>query len=329
MMSKTDFRYKNKIFRRACKIAFLILLILLPFQKLDQSIDKDTVSASSSPPRILEIVITNQFLAAGHVNNLSIVIVNKGTTSAPLRSVTLSIPPPLALIGKDDKWYFGGIGPGKNVTIEVAVFAPEGSLGSTYSASLELCYTIIYGDEETETRNISLTVHGLVDPWLLDVMLSPSPAVIDQSLMVSGAIINEGEGTAKALSISIVPEHPFIATEASSMFIGDVSSGAEAPFSIICSVANVSTGTYPLSVVIHYKDDTNTLGSKVIPLYVEVVEHAEEPPGPGEPTRPGLPIVNILIIGLVGLGVGVALTLILYRRRILKVPESHKKEGLI
>ena len=323
MISKTDFRHKNKSFGRALKIAFLILLILLPFQRLDRSINNDTLSASSSPSRILDVVITNQFLAAGHVNNLSIVIVNKGTTSVPLRSVSLSIPPPLALMGKDDKWYFGGIGPGKNVTIEVAVFAPEDSLGSTYSASLELCYTTIYGDEETETRNISLPVHGLVDPWLLDVMFLPSPAVIHQSLMISGAIINEGEGTARALSISIVPEHPFIATEASSMFIGDVSSGAETPFSITCSVANVSTGTYPLSVIIHYKDDTNALGSKVTSLYVEVVEHAEESPGPVEPTRPGLPIVYILMIGLVGLGVGVALTFVLYRRRILKVPESH------
>jgi hypothetical protein len=109
------------------------------------------------------------------------------------------------------------------------------------------------------------------------------------------------------------------------MFIGDVSSGASVAFSITCSVAKANAGTYPLKVVINYEDDTNTWGSKVVELNVRVVEGAAQTSRTGEQTGPGLSIVSILVIGLVGLGAGVALTIILYRRRLLKVPEISKK----
>jgi len=322
-MSGKDSRYGSRTSRRACKTAFLILLVLLPLQNL---VAATHASYSEEFTAVLNVKVTGQYILAGRANNLSIAIVNKGPSAATVVTVTLSIPPPLALMGKDDKWFFQVIGPGRNVTIEANVFAPEGSLGSTYSASLDLSYTAA-GSSETETRAISLTVHGFVDPWLSGVTFSPLPAVMNQSLAVSGTITNEGSGTAKALSISIVSERPFIATEASSLFIGDVSSGTSVAFSVACRVAKANAGTYPLKVVINYKDDTNTWGSKVIELNVEVVEEAAQTPGTGGQTRAvsGLPIVDILVIGLIGLGAGVALTIILYRRRLLKVPEISKK----
>jgi len=322
-MSGKDFRYGSRTAGKACRTLFLILLILLPLQSLATTTyaeDSGYVNA------VLDVKVMNQFILAGRANNLSIAIVNKGPDAVSLVWVTLSIPSPLALMGKDDKWFFQVIAPGKNVTIEANVFAPEGSLGSTYSASLDLSYTVA-GSSETETRVISLPVHGFVDPWLSGVTFSPSPAVINQSLAVSGTITNEGSGTAKALSISIVPEPPFIATEASSLFIGDVSSGTSVAFSVACNVANAKVGTYPLKFIINYEDDTNTWGSKVVELNVTVVKGAAQTPGTGGQTRSatGLPIVEMLVIGLVGLGAGVALTIILYRRRLLKVPEISKK----
>lgn len=322
-MLEKDFGCERRIFGKICKIVVLILLIL-PIQ---ESIVTTHAEYYSNSNIVLDVEVMGQFLAAGRVNNLSIAIINNGPASVFFIGVTLSIPPPLALIGKDDYWYFlQAIKPGRNITIETTVFAPEGSSGSTYSASLYLNYTES-GDRETETRAISLTVYGFVDPWLSDVTFSPLPAVTNQSLAVSGTITNEGSGDAKALSISIVPEPPFVATQASSMFIGEVSSGASVAFSVTCIVGKANAGTYPLNVVINYKDDTNTWGSKVIELYVKVVEQAEEKQSPGGQTKPGpsLSVVDILIIGLVGLGAGVALTIILYRRRLLKVPEISKK----
>jgi len=322
-MSGKDFRYGSRTAGKACRTLFLILLILLPLQNL---VAATHAGYSEEFTAVLNVKVTGQYILAGRANNLSIAIINKGPSAATVVTVTLSIPSPLALIGKDDKWFFQVIGPGKNVTIEATVFAPEESLGSTYSASLDLSYTAA-GSSETETRVISLTVHGFVDPWLSSVTFSPSPAVINQSLAVSGTITNEGSGTAKALSISIVSEPPFIATEASSLFIGDVSSGTSVAFSVTCNVENAKVGTYPLKFIINYEDDTNTWGSKVVELNVTVVKGAAQTPGTGGQTRSatGLPIVEMLVIGLVGLVAGVALTIILYRRHLLKVPEVSKK----
>jgi hypothetical protein len=322
-MSEKDFGCGSQTAGKAYRALFLIMLILLPLQSL---VAATHAGYSEEFTAVLDVKVTGQYLLAGRANNLSIAIVNKGPSAASVVTVTLSIPTPLALMGKDDKWFFQVIGPGKNVTIEATVFAPEGSLGSTCSASLGLSYT---ADDysETETRVISLTVHGFVDPWLSGVTFSPSPAVANRSLAVSGTITNEGSGTAKALSISIVSEPPFIATEASSLFIGDVSSGTSVAFSVTCNVANAKVGTYPLKFIISYEDDANTWSSKVVELNVTVVKGAGTTPGTTGQTRSatGLPILEMLVIGLVGLGAGVALTIILYRRRLLKVPEVSKK----
>lgn len=324
-MSDNDFRHGSRTSRRAFRTVFLILLILLPLQNLVAATHADY---SGEFTAVLDVKVTGQYVLAGRANNLSVAIINNGPSAASVVTVTLSIPAPLALMGKDDKWFFQVIAPGKNVTIEVSVFAPEGSLGSTYSASLGLSYTAD-DSSETDTRVISLTVHGFVDPWLSGVAFSPSPAVINQSLAVSGTITNEGSGTAKALSISIAPERPFITTDASSLFIGDVSSGTSVAFSVTCGVAKANAGTYPLKFIITYKDDTNNWGSKVVELNVTVVRGTSNASRTGGQTGTyagsGPSIVDILVIGLAGLGVGVVLTVVLYRRRLLKVPEISKK----
>ena len=147
-MLEKDFRSERRIFGKICKIVFLILLIL-PIQEL---IVTTHAEYSSNSGVVLNVKVMGQFIAAGRVNNLSIAIINNGPASVFFEGVTLSIPSPLALIGKDDKWFFyQAIERGRNVTIETTVFAPEGSLGSTYSASLYLNYTIS-GYTETDTR---------------------------------------------------------------------------------------------------------------------------------------------------------------------------------
>lgn len=310
-MSGKDLRPRSSSSRRAFRTVLLILLILLPIQSLA------TTTHAATPYELtveFDVKVTGQIMLAGRVNNLSITIVNRGPDAASVVWVTLSIPPPLALMGKDDTWFFQVIVPGKNVTIEVSVFAPEGSLGSTYSASMKLSYNV--GDSgETKTRVISLTVHGFVDPWLSDVTFSPSPAVINQGLTVSGTVTNEGESAATALNISVVSESPFIATEDSSTFIGDVLPTASDTFSITCNVEKVKPGTYPLKLIINYKDDTNTWSSKVVEMNVTVAESA------------GLATVDMLMIGLVGLGavVVLAIGIVLYRRRSRKTLEISKK----
>ncbi len=321
MMSGKDSRYGNQTAGRACMTVFLIILILLPLQGLVSTTHADYTEEFTT---VLDVKVTGQYILAGRANNLSIAIVNRGPCAATVVTVTLSIPSPLALMGKDDKWFFQVIEPRKNVTIETTIFAPEGSSGSTYSASLDLSYNA-GGSSKSETRTISLPVHGFVDPWLSGVTFSPSPAVANQSLAVSGTITNEGSGTAKALSISIVSEPPFIATEAGSLFIGDVSSGTSVAFSVTCRVTKANAGTYPLKFIINYKDDTNTWGSKVVELNVIVVKEAEKTAVPERRLTAGPSIVDMLVPGLIGLVAGVALTIILYRRRLLKVPEISKK----
>jgi len=275
------------------------------------------VSSAAETEPILSTSLDNADLLAGQVNEVSITVSNDGLSPATALLVTLTTPPGVTIVGRNNRWFVPKVEAGGKVVLPARLFVSSGGVGADSPATVTLSYRDSRSNDITETSSIGFTARGYIDLYVMNIVTSPSLAVAGRSLIVSGSLLNEGSITAKAVNISLAPspDGVFIATVGSSNFVGEAPVGLQTPFSINLLVASgVTNGTYSLPLHVSFKNDRNELRQVSATVPIAVVEEAPSQPETPAGARP-YGLLTIAFVAAAFSALGFVLGVLLQRRR--------------
>ncbi|MFQ5712313.1 MAG: COG1361 S-layer family protein, partial [Candidatus Geothermarchaeales archaeon] len=272
---------------------------------------------SASPLRLRS---DTPHIYAGSLSNYNLILQNLRDAPIGNLEVTVKAPPSVTFVSTDGRWSFEALGPGESKTLVIPVFATEESIGAGESLTVELSYIDENGIYSSESRTLGFAVRGTIDLRLSGITITPLPAMPGSTLTISGQIFNSGTVTAKAVSVTAAPSHPFLfmAMEGT-MVVGDIDVGFQAPFTLNPTVSpEAEIGTYKLQLLLTYKDDMGVW--QEIPTEIPVtIGKTPGLPAREKPTRERLIPLSWVDVAIgITMGVvaaGVAMKLISRRRR--------------
>ncbi|KYH41698.1 MAG: hypothetical protein AYL31_003840 [Candidatus Bathyarchaeota archaeon B26-1] len=289
----------------------------------DEKHEGSWVSASFEVrfPVSIDIVTSNNRLTGGLDNDFNITILNTGGVPVSTIEATLTMPSPLIVHG-DNSWSFEYLEPGGSITIPVKVYAPEGSIGSTYSGSLTLNYRDDYGESHGESYPIGLIIVGRIELVVYGKEVAPQPVKPGSKVSITATLLNKGNVAARYVNASIVPNSLLDLTSESASYIGEVEENSPAPFTLTAYVrGDAEEGAFPIKINITYRDDQYRDHSFNVTVYITV----EKPPqGGADSGVEGSLTGSLLEVGVILLtlaGASAALV-ILYRRRLSTLSRS-------
>ncbi|RJS79546.1 hypothetical protein CW711_02635 [Candidatus Bathyarchaeota archaeon] len=283
----------------------------------DEKHEGSWVSASFEVrfPVSIDIVTSNNRLTGGLDNDFNITILNSGGVPVSAITATLTMPSPLIVHG-DNSWSFEYLEPGGSITIPLKVYAPEESIGSTYSGSLTLNYRDDYGESHSESYPIGLIIVGRIELVVYGKEVTPQPVKPGSKVSITATLLNKGNVAARYVNASIVPNSLLDLTSESASYIGEVEENSPAPFTLTAYVrGDAEEGAFPIKINITYRDDQYRDHSFNVTVYITV----EKPPqGGADSGVEGSLTGSLLEVGVILLtlaGASAALV-ILYRRRL-------------
>jgi len=252
----------------------------------------------------IDLRISPDCITAGRSNNATLYLTNSGEVGIKGLDLTVTTGPGLALVGTDNKFLVQQVAPGETVSIEVTLFVSSTLVGSMTSLTIGASFKTSYGFSKSDSRTITIPVRGYSEVQVVNIVV---PASYTQNFVASGTIANTGMITLRSTIMSVSPSEHFSCP--SPTFVGDVSVGAQAPFTLQLAGSNVQNGTYPLTLVIEYKDDFGTVSRTSQTINVGIVvrvlpSSVSQPSGAWPSLLSELKFVQIAISLLVGIGVG-------------------------
>lgn len=281
-------------------------------------------------PVSLSILTSNNRLIGGLDNQFNITLLNDGGVPLSTIDATINIPSPLIVEG-DNHWTFEYLEPGNSALIAVKIYAPDSSIGTTYSGSLNLNYRDDYGDSHSESYPIGLIIRGKIELVVYDVIVDPEPAKPGSTVSITATLLNKGNVAARYVNASIAPNAVLDLTSESTAYIGEVEENAPAPFTLTANVDfNAKNGTFPLTICITYRDDQYVDHSINVTVYL-IVEKTDSDQISSGGTESFLgPLFEVGLILLTLFGASVAI-LLLYQRRLrrnlTKQPKPLERTG--
>ncbi len=279
-------------------------------------------------PVSLSVATSDDRLTGGLDNQFNMTLTNDGTVPISAVDVTLSVPSPLIVHGAN-YWTFSYLGPGNSTFIAVEIFAPESSIGTTYSGSLTINYRDDYGESRTDTYPIGLIVTGRVELVVYSETLTPQPAKNGSRVIITTTLLNRGNVAAMYVNASVLPNPILDLTSESVAYVGEVDENSQTPFTLAVHVnANAENGTYPITLSITYRDDQyiDRILRKTVFLTVETSGESQTSSEESDDTlRPfsgvGLVLLTVLAASIV--------VLLLYRRHLAKQRINLKVSGQV
>jgi hypothetical protein len=275
-------------------------------------------------PVSLRVIKSDSRLVAGLDNPFNVTLLNDGEVAVSDIDVTLSIPSPLVIQG-DNQFTFEYIPPGDTALISVEIYAPESSIGATYSGTISINYQDDYGESYSRDYPLGMIIRGQIELLVYGKTFNPQPARPGLTVSITATILNKGNTAARYVNASILPNAVLGLTSESTVYIGEVEENAPSPFTLTSIVNNnTQDGTFPFVVSITYKDDQYVDHSLNVTFNL-VVEKANEGQNGSQDTSGFLgPYSESALILLILLGASVIIIL-LYRRHLSKQPREIKK----
>ncbi|MGP3667683.1 MAG: COG1361 S-layer family protein [Candidatus Bathyarchaeota archaeon] len=233
-----------------------------------------TVEPPSVKP-ILDIKIDSEELVAGVVNNLTVYIKNKGTSTAKNLEVSLSLPrhgatmttmdatSPLILVGEDNLWFFELLRPNSTVTFPVSILAGKNVVG-TYTVTFTLSYRDQYGNLNVETREVGLNVEPKPPSSFVNIQaykLEPGNVCVGEAFNLTLKIKNFGNFKAQMVVVQLLTPSFFATLSPSTVNLGDLTPGAEknVTFFVMASPKATVGVVYSMEVDISYVDSLGVM----------------------------------------------------------------------
>lgn len=266
-------------------------------------------------------------IVAGKVDDLVLEISNKD--DAPIESAVISFQPAsesINILG-DSKWAVPSIEPGAAVSLPTRVFAPSSLIGSSTSFNVSLDY-LLEGESKSEQIVLGTYVDGEITIRIYDLAIN----YIGNTPNLVGNLLNEGNTDALFTTIEIVPSESgsqqLVASGPQQQYLGDLTENSPLPFSIPLSARGLEPGTYPVTLMLTYKDSLRNNHELVTSADVILEQSAiagNEAAGPGQ--RPGGQaavggiIVPIVVAAAVGIG-----GFVFFKKRRTKAKKASAQE---
>ena len=265
-------------------------------------------------------------LYATQINQVRFRLRNLGDEDATRVSVTLRLSPSLSLVGDSGNWYFDDLKRGGEVLIEVRVFAQkslvEGEMqANTAQASFEVRYLDSSGLEWVEELTSGLTVRGYIDLRVSSLSVRPEAVAPSSSFTVSGVVYNGGIVAAKSVNVTALTSPPFLRTFSDSTILGEIPRDGQSSFSLTLRVGDAAPATYPLNLVISYRDDRGHMQMVNATIQVNVAK-----PSLQQIQQQPLLLENPWILIPIAFVIGVLVAWLALRRRGARYPTMEPGE---
>jgi len=214
-----------------------------------------SVSFEVRPLVSLSIVTSSNRIVGGFDNGFTVTIVNDGRVPLSALEASLTVPNPLVVHGKNS-WKINYLDVGNSTTISFVVYAPDTSVGSTFSGSFTVNYRDDYGETHTDTFPLGLIIVGKIELVLYDKIVKPQPVINGSKAEITATLLNKGTVSAMYVNASILPSPILRLTSGSATYIGEVEGNSQSPFTLDVYVReDAENGTYPITLRITYRDD--------------------------------------------------------------------------
>lgn len=222
--------------------------------------------------------VNPQTVYQGDVFTLDFNLKNFGDSEAQAVTVTLT-PPTLFATLTPSTISLGNLKPNTSKQISFKVMAsPSVKAGVVHLFRIDISYIDSKGIKQVTTNTLGVPIHGKIKFIIYGFSTIPSPAHIGREFTISFTLLNHGTSPAMYTNISIIPSKIFQLTKESSSYIGQVDPNAPAPVSITSTVSSdVKEGSYPLKILITYKDEYNQPHSFTYKTSVKVVIAPTQP----------------------------------------------------
>jgi len=230
-----------------------------------------SVTFEVRPSVSLNIITSNNRIIGGLDNKFMITIVNDGKMPVSALEASLTVPNPLVVHGKNS-WKINYLDAGNSTLINFVIYAPDASIGSTYSGSFTINYRDDYGESHTDTFPLGLVVVGRVELVLYDKMIRPQLARNGSKVKITATLLNKGTVSAMYVNASIIPNPILRLTSESATYIGEIEENSQSPFTLDVYVRDdVENGTYPVTMKISYRDDQHVDHAFNTTFYLTVI----------------------------------------------------------
>ncbi len=268
-------------------------------------------------PVSITVTTSDNRLVGGVDNQLSLTILNSGNVPVSALDVTLTVPSPLVFRG-GNHWTLNYLESGSSTIITALIYGPSSAIGTTYSGTLTVSYQDDYGESLTDTFPIGLVVVGRIELVAYDETINPQPAANGSKIEITTTLLNKGNVVAMYVNATIQPNEILSLTSESTAYIGDIEENSQSPFTLAAYVKDeAGSGTYPVNILVSYRDDQYVNHSLNITVYVTVEAQAETQPSSGE-TESIFGLLGESGLILVTVAAASIIILLLYRRSAAK-----------
>jgi hypothetical protein len=280
-----------------------------------------SVSFEVRPKVSLSIVTSDNRIVGGFDNAFSIKIINDGKVPVSAIEASLTVPNPLVIHGRSS-WSFNYLSVGDSTGFDLVVYAPDSSIGSTYSGSLTISYRDDYGESRTDTFPIGLVVIGRVELVLYEKSVRPGLALNGSEVEITATLLNKGTVSAMYVNASILPSSILQLTPESSAYIGEVEENSQSPFTLKAYIqGNAKNGTYPIIMRITYRDDQHVDHAFNTTFHLTVLAVKKKPQVSQDEISTFISSYEQIIMIITVLAASVAV-LLLYRRHLSRRNET-------
>lgn len=267
---------------------------------------------------ILDLTASPDYVIAGRTVNVTLHLANVGEVDVRNVDLTVSLGTGSAVIGTDNKIHVAQIAGGESVPLNLTVFSASSLAGTMVQMTVAISYKTAYGFARSEIRTVTMPVRGFTEAQVVNAVALASST---SRFAVTGTIANTGLVPLRTVVLSLEPSEHF--SGVSPTFVGDVSVGAQAPYTLQVIGTGIVNGTYPLTLVISYKDDFGIVSS--VPQTVQVDFVVRPTTGTGEtgtsqPTAGGFGLFGIASL-LASLAAGFALGYLIFGRKKKELAE--------
>jgi hypothetical protein len=203
-------------------------------------------------------------ITAGQIQDLKFVISNNSSSTVSNLVMTLNSPVDSVKIVGDSKWTLNTLRPQAEQTFDTKVFAAKSSVGNPMLFNLGLDY-IFNGDTKKDTLNLGAYVTGQFKIRAYDFNITDIGGV--PNLVAN--LLNEGNSLAMFTSVEMIKDklqaEQLVNSLPPPQYLGDLDENSPLPVSIPLTIPKgTKQGTYPVSLLVTYKDDLRTERSAIL-----------------------------------------------------------------
>jgi len=221
------------------------------------------------------VTVSEQNLTAGSRNKIGFTLFNNSEKEVTGLDAKLALPATSSLVIMTDNWWrFSKVASESPVSFSTEIYAPASSIGSTYQATLTLTYNISDTHKLTEDHALGFVVYGRVEMTAYGVTVDPTPTAAGGNVTVSATLQNKGNAAATYVNVTLRGGSLSLRPE-STTYIGTIDPNSPTPLSLTANILDgMSNGTYPVTIVVSYKDAQSRDLELLVPATVVVESSA-------------------------------------------------------